>query len=57
MTTQQAADFLNVSRPYLIKLLEQGEIPYIKVGSHQRIPFTDLMKYKEQRDMKRSQLL
>ena len=57
MTTQQAADFLNVSRPYLIKLLEQGEIPYIKVGSHRRIPFPDLMKYKEQRDMKRSQLL
>lgn len=57
MTTQQAADFLNVSRPYLIKLLEQGEIPYIKVGSHRRIPFPDLMKYKEQRDSKRRQAL
>ncbi|KAB8332401.1 helix-turn-helix domain-containing protein [Scytonema tolypothrichoides VB-61278] len=57
MTTQQAAEFLNVSRPYVVKLLEQGEIPYIKVGSHRRVCFEDLVRYKEQRDVKRSQLL
>ncbi|MBD0264436.1 MAG: helix-turn-helix domain-containing protein [Tolypothrix sp. T3-bin4] len=57
LTTQQAAEFLNVSRPYLIKLLEHGEIPHIKVGSHRRVRFDDLMNYKQQRDVKRDQLL
>jgi excisionase family DNA binding protein len=57
LTTQEAADILSVSRPFMVKLLETGDIPYIKVGSHRRIRFEDLMTYKEKRDMKRGKLL
>jgi excisionase family DNA binding protein len=57
LTTQEAADLLNVSRPFLIKLLEQGKIGFSLVGTHRRIRFDELMAYKKKRDDKRSQLL
>ena len=49
LTTQEGADMLNVSRPHLVKLLDEGALPHTKTGRHRRIKFSDLMNYKEQR--------
>jgi len=57
LTTQEAADCLNVSRPYLIKLLENGEVPHIKTGRHRRIRASELFAYKQKRDDTRSSAL
>ncbi|MFN3634357.1 MAG: helix-turn-helix domain-containing protein [Rhizobium rhizophilum] len=57
LTTVEAAEVLNVSRPFLIKLLEEGSIPFRKVGKHRRIRMEDVMAYKTAIDQEREGVL
>ncbi len=57
LTTQEAADLLNVSRPYLIKILDEKQIAHTLIGRHRRIKAVDLFAYKKKRDAEREQSL
>ena len=57
LTTQQAADFLNVSRPFVVKLIDENKLPAHKIGRHRRVRFEDLLRYKKQMESDRQKAL
>lgn len=57
LTTQQAADMLNVSRPHLTKLLKTGQISFEEVGKHRRVPLHALMEYREEKSRRQEEAM
>jgi excisionase family DNA binding protein len=57
LTTQEAADYLNVSRPFLVKLLETGKIPYHMVGTHRRVKFAHLAAFRKNAEQERQEAM
>lgn len=57
LTTQAAAELLGCSRPHFVKLLEDGKIPFIKVGRHRRVKFEDVMEYKKQSKQRQKDII
>ncbi len=57
ITTQQAADLLNVSRPYLVRMIDKGELPARMVGNQRRLPLKDVLAYREENRAKRLETL
>lgn len=57
LTTQEAADYLNVSRPYLVRLLEEGKVKFHMVGTHRRVKFRDLDAFRKSTEEERQRVM
>ena len=57
MTTQEAANFLGVSRQFLVRILDEGKIPFHRAGTHRRVYFQDLISFRKERDHRRHEVI